>query len=65
MQGSRTTVAKMKDLDIEKMKELGIEVKHIEVPGGSHGGVVAPSVSFSYCCPAVLLLAEGTSTTVV
>jgi len=29
---------------VEKMKELGVEVKYIEVPGGSHGGVVAPNV---------------------
>jgi poly(3-hydroxybutyrate) depolymerase len=35
VQGSRTMVA--------KMKELGIEHKYIEVPGGSHGGVVAPN----------------------
>jgi poly(3-hydroxybutyrate) depolymerase len=37
VQGSRTMVA--------KMKELGIEVKYIEVPGGSHGGVVAPNLA--------------------
>ena len=35
--GSRTMVAKMKD--------LGIEVKYIEVPGGSHSGVVAPNLA--------------------
>ena len=35
VQGSRTMVA--------KMKELGIEYKYIEVPGGSHGGVPAPN----------------------
>jgi predicted peptidase len=34
--GSRNMVA--------KMKELGVEVKYIEVPGGSHGGVVAPNL---------------------
>jgi len=37
VQGSRAMVA--------KMKELGIEVKYIEVPGGSHGGVVAPNLA--------------------
>jgi dipeptidyl aminopeptidase/acylaminoacyl peptidase len=37
VQGSRTMVA--------KMKELGIDVKYIEVPGGSHGGVVAPNLA--------------------
>jgi poly(3-hydroxybutyrate) depolymerase len=37
VQGSRAMVA--------KMKELGIEHKYIEVPGGSHGGVVAPNLS--------------------
>jgi poly(3-hydroxybutyrate) depolymerase len=37
VQGSRTMVA--------KMKELGIEVKYIEVPSGSHGGVVAPNLA--------------------
>jgi poly(3-hydroxybutyrate) depolymerase len=36
VRGSRTMVA--------KMKELGIEHKYIEVPGGSHGGVVAPNL---------------------
>jgi poly(3-hydroxybutyrate) depolymerase len=36
VQGSRSMVA--------KMKELGIEHKYIEVPGGSHGGVVAPNL---------------------
>jgi predicted esterase len=36
VQGSRTMVA--------KAKELGIEVKYIEVPGGTHGGVVAPNL---------------------
>jgi len=30
---------------VAKMKELGIEVKYIEVPGGSHGGVVAPNLA--------------------
>ena len=34
--GSRTMVA--------KMKELGVEVKYIEVPGGTHGSVVAPNL---------------------
>ncbi len=34
--GSRTMV--------EKMKELGVEVKYIEVPGGTHGNVVAPNL---------------------
>jgi len=34
--GSRTMVA--------KLKELGTEVKYIEVPGGSHSGVVAPNL---------------------
>ena len=37
VQGSRTMVA--------KMKELGIEHKYIEVPGGSHGGVVVPNLA--------------------
>jgi len=37
VQGSRTMVA--------KAKELGIEVTYIEVPGGSHGGVVAPNLA--------------------
>ena len=37
VQGSRTMVA--------KAKELGIEVKYTEVPGGTHGGVVAPNLS--------------------
>jgi dienelactone hydrolase len=36
VQGSRSMVA--------KMKELGIEHKYIEVPGGTHGGVVAPNL---------------------
>ena len=36
VQGSRTMVA--------RAKELGIDVKYIEVPGGSHGGVVAPNL---------------------
>jgi predicted peptidase len=36
VQGSRAMVA--------RAKELGIEVKYIEVPGGSHGGVVAPNL---------------------
>ena len=35
--GSRTMVA--------KMKELGVEVTYIEVPGGTHGSVVAPNLS--------------------
>lgn len=30
---------------VEKMRELGIEVKYIEVPGGSHSGVVAPNLA--------------------
>src|SRR5262249_24386308 len=34
--GSRTMVA--------KMKELGVEVKYVEVPGGNHGSVVAPNI---------------------
>jgi poly(3-hydroxybutyrate) depolymerase len=34
--GSRTMV--------EKMRELGVDVKYIEVPGGTHGGVVAPNL---------------------
>jgi pimeloyl-ACP methyl ester carboxylesterase len=29
---------------VEKMKELGVEVKYIEVPGGSHGSVVGPNI---------------------
>jgi dipeptidyl aminopeptidase/acylaminoacyl peptidase len=37
VQGSRAMVA--------KAKELGIEVTYIEVPGGSHGGVVAPNLA--------------------
>jgi predicted peptidase len=36
VQGSRTMVA--------KMKELGIEHTYIEVPGGSHSGVVPPNL---------------------
>jgi predicted peptidase len=35
--GSRTMVA--------KMKELGVEVKYVEVPGGNHGSVVAPNIA--------------------
>jgi predicted peptidase len=35
VQGSRTMVA--------KLKELGTDYKYIEVPGGSHGGVPAPN----------------------
>jgi poly(3-hydroxybutyrate) depolymerase len=35
--GSRAMVA--------KLKELGAEVKYIEVPGGSHSGVVAPNLA--------------------
>ena len=37
VQGSRTMVA--------KLKEMGTEYKYIEVPGGSHGGVPAPNFS--------------------
>jgi len=37
VQGSRTMVA--------KLKEMGTEHKYIEVPGGSHGGVVAPNLA--------------------
>ena len=37
VQGSRSMVA--------KAKELGIEVKYIEVPGGSHSDVVAPNLA--------------------
>jgi dipeptidyl aminopeptidase/acylaminoacyl peptidase len=33
--GSRTMVA--------RMKELGVDVKYIEVPGGTHSDVAAPS----------------------
>jgi poly(3-hydroxybutyrate) depolymerase len=29
---------------VEKMKQLGVEVKYIEVPGGTHSSVVAPSL---------------------
>jgi poly(3-hydroxybutyrate) depolymerase len=36
VQGSRSMVA--------KMRELGIEVKYIEVPGGGHSNVVAPNL---------------------
>lgn len=36
VRGSRAMVA--------KMKELGIEVKYTEVPGGNHGNVVAPNM---------------------
>jgi len=35
VQGSRAMVA--------KAKELGIDVKYIEVPGGSHGSILAPN----------------------
>jgi len=28
---------------VAKLKEIGTEVKYIEVPGGSHSGVVAPN----------------------
>ena len=35
VRGSRTMVA--------KMKEIGIDVTYIEVPGGNHGSVVAPN----------------------
>ena len=37
VQGSRSMVAGAKD--------LGIDVTYVEVPGGSHGGVVAPNLS--------------------
>jgi predicted esterase len=37
VQGSRAMVAKAKD--------LGIEVTYIEVPGGTHGGIVAPNLA--------------------
>ena len=37
VRGSRTMVA--------KAKELGIDVTYIEVPGGSHSGVVAPNLA--------------------
>jgi poly(3-hydroxybutyrate) depolymerase len=37
VQGSRTMVA--------KLKEMGTEYKYIEVPGGSHSGVVAPNLA--------------------
>ncbi len=30
---------------VEKLKALGTEVKYIEVPGGSHSGVVAPNLA--------------------
>ena len=30
---------------VEKMKELGVDVKYIEVAGGSHGSVVAPNLA--------------------
>jgi hypothetical protein len=33
------------DAMVAKAKELGIDVKYIEVPGGSHGGVVAPNLA--------------------
>jgi len=36
VQGSRAMVA--------RARELGIDVKYIEVPGGTHGGVVAPNL---------------------
>jgi predicted peptidase len=36
VRGSRAMVA--------KMKELGIEVKYTEVPGGNHSNVVAPNL---------------------
>jgi predicted peptidase len=29
---------------VDKMKELGVEVKYVEVPGGTHGSVVAPNI---------------------
>jgi poly(3-hydroxybutyrate) depolymerase len=29
---------------VEKMKELGVEVKYIEVPGGTHSSVVGPNI---------------------
>jgi predicted esterase len=37
VQGSRAMVA--------KAKELGIDVTYIEVPGGTHGGIVAPNLA--------------------
>lgn len=37
VEGSRSMVA--------KMKALGIEVKYVEVPGGSHSGVVVPNLA--------------------
>ena len=37
VEGSRAMVA--------KAKELGIAVTYIEVPGGTHGGVVAPNLA--------------------
>ena len=40
VRGSRTMVA--------KMKELGIEHKYVEVPGGSHSGVVAPNLAGAF-----------------
>ena len=36
VQGSRSMV--------EQAKALGIEVTYVEVPGGSHSGVVAPNL---------------------
>ena len=29
---------------VAKMKELGVEVTYIEVPGGTHSSVVAPNL---------------------
>jgi hypothetical protein len=29
---------------VERAKALGIEVTYVEVPGGSHSGVVAPNL---------------------
>jgi poly(3-hydroxybutyrate) depolymerase len=40
VRGSRTMVA--------RMKELGMTVTYIEVPGGTHGGVVAPNAAAMY-----------------
>jgi poly(3-hydroxybutyrate) depolymerase len=40
VQGSRAMVA--------KARELGIEVKYIEVPGGTHGSILAPNFAAMY-----------------
>jgi acetyl esterase/lipase len=29
---------------VAKMKDLGVEVTYVEVPGGNHGSVVAPNI---------------------